>query len=322
MEAKQTVECPFCKGVITRDLERHGGACPHCLLEIPGDDADTDPGLILKQKQAEEQQKAVAKHNRGNWMIGTAALCVFVMAIGGGFWWNNAREEAMYYDPQVYFQAPLEEINLAEFVAEGEAAKAEIARVAQAEGTSGNSGGPTNGSGTPKNPKIPDIKVVVPQDSELPQPIATNSGGRNPGGVRGSSNPPPLDAKIPEFGQRNGATGMDIASSSGARPTGTALTERTAIEEMVQRVSKVYNSQIGVCYEQRQKAILDLKGIWTLSFTILPNGGTRDVRARGGGISDPELEQCMVRAATTWKFEPLATEFKVTKQYRLSPAGW
>ena len=35
------------------DLLVFGGACPHCLIDIPGEEAPTDPGEELKKKQEE-----------------------------------------------------------------------------------------------------------------------------------------------------------------------------------------------------------------------------------------------------------------------------
>ena len=54
MEAPRQATCPFCKGGISADVVQFGGNCPHCLLEIPGEEAPTDPGLVARQKAAAE----------------------------------------------------------------------------------------------------------------------------------------------------------------------------------------------------------------------------------------------------------------------------
>ena len=37
-------ECPFCGAEIREEVSLYGGTCASCLIEIPGEEAPTDPG--------------------------------------------------------------------------------------------------------------------------------------------------------------------------------------------------------------------------------------------------------------------------------------
>lgn len=53
--------CPFCRAAISADLLRVGGRCPSCLIEIPGEEAPTNPGEVAQAREAEQAAKAKPK---------------------------------------------------------------------------------------------------------------------------------------------------------------------------------------------------------------------------------------------------------------------
>jgi hypothetical protein len=77
--------CPFCKGEIADDILTFGGRCPQCLIEIPGEEAPTDPGDEVKAARAAEE--AAAERKSPGLLIGAAlvALVVGVAAASGAF---------------------------------------------------------------------------------------------------------------------------------------------------------------------------------------------------------------------------------------------
>ena len=77
-------ECPFCKAEITEDTARFGGHCPSCLIEIPGEEAATDPGVA---QAAEEEPSA----NRGPLISGIVAAAVVLVAVG---YWHTQQTVA------------------------------------------------------------------------------------------------------------------------------------------------------------------------------------------------------------------------------------
>lgn len=70
-------DCPYCKATITEEISRFGGHCPSCLIDIPGEEAATDPG--------EGTAVEAAASSRGPLISGLAAAAVVLSAVG--FWY-------------------------------------------------------------------------------------------------------------------------------------------------------------------------------------------------------------------------------------------
>lgn len=301
---KQSV-CPFCKGAISHDLERYGGSCPHCLLEIPGDDAPTDPGLAARQKQEEEDAKAAAERAKRNRMVMALASLVVVLLVGGGVYQYLAWQEKIAYEAQEYFQLPLEDLTLPE------------AQVASATPPPAENGQKTPPAGKPGE--------LVKVENNTPKPIANGTGpngGQNTPKPQGTPKPEAVASATPTSSGPN-FSGIGTSNTSLTLNAGDVLSDDAQIKAMVAYVTKTYGAQVRTCYEQRAKQIPDLKGVWSISFTIKPDGTTSGVRvAASGGAGDSELEACLQRNAATWKFQRMTKEFKVTRSYRLGPSGW
>jgi hypothetical protein len=50
-------QCPFCQTEIPQDLLTYGGPCPKCFGMIPGEEAPTDPGEVVKKAQARADER-------------------------------------------------------------------------------------------------------------------------------------------------------------------------------------------------------------------------------------------------------------------------
>jgi len=305
--------CPFCKGSISRDLERYGGNCPHCLLEVPGDDAPTDPGLEQKKKQEEEEaaQKVVEEKKRRNYM--RLGMLVLLFLTGLGAFEYQRQIEARTYIPPEYFQMPVEDLNIEDGVAEA---------TPEAPPATGSAPPETVASATPATPKT--VDVSLPPEI-APKTVASTNGkppktsGKTPktAEVVASASAPPTPV-IPNLGA-GGTGGTGTVSAGGG---GQVLTDKAAIEAMVTRVSKGYNGAILSCYESATKANPELKGIWTVTFIVTPGGSTRDVKVTGSSTQDAGMEACMKRRVEGWRFQSINSDFKAAKTYRLSPNGW
>ena len=75
-------QCPFCKNQVSAELLRDGGACPHCLNDIPGEDAATDPGVALRAKEAAANAAAQRKRKVRSIALAAAVLLSIVGGIG------------------------------------------------------------------------------------------------------------------------------------------------------------------------------------------------------------------------------------------------
>jgi len=83
--------CPFCKGEVDDDVLTFGGRCPSCLIEIPGEEAPTDPGA--EARAAREAAEAAAKKPPTGKIVG---LAVALLAVGvGGFMFMPPAEQPL-----------------------------------------------------------------------------------------------------------------------------------------------------------------------------------------------------------------------------------
>lgn len=75
--------CPFCRAAVSPDLLRNGGRCPSCLIEIPGEEAPTNPGELAQAREAEAAAKAQPK--RTGLYVGLGLLAALGVAAAVGF---------------------------------------------------------------------------------------------------------------------------------------------------------------------------------------------------------------------------------------------
>jgi len=74
--------CPFCRAAVSPDLLRNGGRCPSCLIEIPGEEAPTNPGELAQAREAEQLAKAQPKRTGLFVAAGLAVAVAVVAAVG------------------------------------------------------------------------------------------------------------------------------------------------------------------------------------------------------------------------------------------------
>lgn len=79
--------CPFCQAPITEELSLYGGHCPSCLIEIPGEEAVTNPGVAV---QAGDED--IGAQRGSGAILGVAIAGLVVLAATAG-WWAMQDEE-------------------------------------------------------------------------------------------------------------------------------------------------------------------------------------------------------------------------------------
>ncbi len=271
------------------------------MLEIPGEEAPTDPGLQAKQRQEQEEKVRRAAQAKKSRILGVVALLA-LLGVGAGAWkvWQS-QQEAMTYEMDDYYALELEDIQAA-----------------------------------PPDAPQPDATAVA---SATPKPpgVRKSSGGGNTVDVadRPPGEGPPLKSGS---GTGGGADVMSAAVST-ALPTGgtglgggairveqlgsdVVLTDDAAIYDMAKRVINASSPQLQNCYNQRLKQVANLKGAWDVSFVIAKEGAAKNVRVTGVNGADAELESCMSRAVGGWRFQKIAKDQPVKKTYRFGASSW
>lgn len=279
--------CPYCKGPIPPDLAHHGGNCPHCLLEVPGEDAPTDPGAILRARQVEEARRRVEADARQRKVRIAAGIAVAAVLVAVGGYWTWLQQQARHYELSEYYALPMEDVA---------AAPPEVAAV-EVPVPAAPAGSPTGPPRTPRTPRVAAGTTAPPEDA-VPEGLSALSGAPSSGGSVSL-----------------GGVAIDVANP------GVVLSDDAQIADMARLVIRRSGPQLQSCYNQRLKQIPDLAGTWNVRFVIGRTGATSNIDVSGAGRDDRELEQCMSRAVAGWHFMKISHEFPVTVPFRFKAGG-
>lgn len=293
--------CPYCKGTITPELLRAGGNCPHCMLEIPGEEAPTDPGLEQKKKIAEVNLALERKKKRRSLLRNLALLALLLAAGAAGLWRMQAAEDELVYELDDVYMAPRD----------GMIVYRDQPVEPAAAGTQ-----PTGKKPTGKRDLLP------PKLGEIP---TTPSGTNAPSGSDGS---PTVSFKPAGSGGQDIAVGSSLGGPGSSalgevdiklKRTNTFVLENDdEILAMAKDVTSTYAPQIEGCVAARLKADPGFSGAWKVSFTIQTDGTVGKLSAKALETADPDVEACITRKIGSWGFQKISHEFKVAKTYRFS----
>jgi len=269
-------KCPFCKSPVAEDLVRFGGSCPHCFIEIPGEEAPTNPGVEQQQAEAAAEAAAIESANKRS-SLGLVVAVLAMLSLGGGAiaWMSGIGSDELAMndtDEDQFFIIPASE------VPEGELPPDEVDAVADASA-------PPEGSGyTAPAGYVPPAQA---------QPVRSADDPVQPEHVQSTL--------APSAGSSGTSDDLQVMPSFGV----TTLSDPDMIRSMIQSVIGRYKGQMKHCYEKSLKANESLRGTWYLTFTIQPSGAVYGVSAVGKTIQDAGLQSCMVGKASDWRFKPV-----------------
>ena len=279
--------CPFCNEVVKEDLLLYGGHCPHCFLEIPGEEAPTDPGEQASEREQMEA-RAVQSRNRKSTLVAVGLLGA-AAAVGAG--WLLTRPDpssAVNELPEIVVNRDLSgHVDLPvplSSAAQQDDPEGEVAKVSSA---------------VVKSPRIPTGGQVIHADPEAPAPssvFAPSTPGVN------------LDL------------GVSIDPNRGL-PTAQVLSAESDIQNMISEMLGRYTTQVRSCYNTRLNQVEDLSGVWQVSFKVTKQGRVSKVSVQGRGVSDDVLEDCIESKVSDWTFKKISQEWPVSIPFRLEPVG-
>lgn len=286
-------QCPFCKSQVSAELLRDGGACPHCLNDIPGEDAATDPGVALRAKEA--AANAAAQRKRKITSIALAAAVL--LSIAGGIGYTEYQRSLQYAVLELSFENEFFVVSPDELAqAEAEVkAQEEAERVALAANTGGKkpkSGGKASGGGEYRPPEEDALAQL--DDGRL----NTNGSGGTTGGA------PVAQTTMAPLKVGSGPTVITGPSTAIKRDLPT-LTNQAEIDKMVKTAMKRNMGQIKYCYESALRATPNLAGRWTFDFTINTDGTTQNISVKGETMRDAGFEACLASRVRNWAFQPI-----------------
>ncbi len=302
-------ECPFCKTSIDDELARFGGHCPKCVIEIPGDETPTDPGI---GKRAEAQVETERKRSWGVYLAVGGLAALVLLASGSVLWWRVAQQQEADL-----LAAPEAEAETDFYLAPAESHELPtVGHVQPSQANPGSTAGPTNtdrqvtaiasssgstgSSGSNRFDFIGNSESDAPELAGLHERKIDVSPGNTDLGTVGLS-VPKIDI------QRGGVSSL-------------ALSDPDEIRRSVASALKSYSKQMTACYERRLKNTPDLAGTWDAAFTILESGRTAGILVTSRASSDSELERCMQGAIAGWKFQSMVGSQRIEKPYNFGTA--
>lgn len=280
--------CPFCNGEVAESLVIHGGTCPLCFAEIPGEETATDPGAVVK---AALEAEDAAKTHRRNMMPVYASIPVVAIAVVMAIFALRPQPEAelMTFEDD-FFALELDE--LAAWEAEEEAPKPEQAAAMggttrRADGSQGTARrAPANTTGAAVTPQV----AVGSAD---PDPVRRRGATSQTGGAAATG---PGEMGIAS----SNANFLDVSGGAGPARRHIALEDEYEIQVAIKRMMRQKAPRLKECYERELKQDPSVQGTWRFSFVIRKDGNVERVSAVGEDMRSASLEACFVEKIEAW----------------------
>lgn len=305
--------CPFCKGTVEKELLVNGGTCPLCLIEIPGEEAATDPGVEAIARQREE----VAAAKRRRTPLVAVAVLLAVVGVAGGGWYIAVGSQPQVIDlgEESFARIPLAaHQNVYQDEPEAEAAKGKSPASSAASSVAssgGSSGGSSSGSASSASASTPATGGQ----------LASSSGSTGSPGRAGIN--PTAGSISKQVEEVDPTAALSTGSSIGGGPSVSVLsrtatevlTDPTAIAEMTRRVVSRNSRQLEDCYSDRLKQDESIEGRWRVGFEIQKDGSVDKIEVAALTKADAPLETCLKDKVKRWRFQRISSAQGVSKNY-------
>ncbi len=316
--------CPYCKGAISEQLAAFGGPCPHCLLEVPGDEAPTDPGLARQQQLDREAAARVAEDTRRSRRLAIVSVAAFASVIafviwtvfGGGY---DTLAIAYYQqlDPAALQRKRAEQLAEAEAARQKELAEAQAKAAEAARRNAGGAGTRPAGGGT--NP-LDGLDGILNSGGvgagggldALGAPIVAGSGTTSLGGgglVGATAAGGPTGVAVGTVGV-SGSTGRTALTGTSVQMASTQKVVESPkdAETMISERFFKFERQLQACWAPQIKLNPSLSGSWSVAFVVKPDGKVANVRVKALSTPNAAFESCAVGRVQTWTFLPVAKD--------------
>ncbi|MFK7929494.1 MAG: AgmX/PglI C-terminal domain-containing protein [Myxococcota bacterium] len=319
--------CPFCSTSIDESVVIYGGTCPGCFANIPGEEAATDPGEDVKLAQAASDRKRAKRRALMPLLVATPV--VLLVAAGAIYLATRPAPELAvldFDDNGGQFYTPDLDVLIVATTADEPPIDAKDVKQSTVK---------TAGNGQSKSRMASDTRDVSGRDAAVLS--APKIGGRSnaddaallaqlgsektedvAGKVRGGSDLTPTgiadDLDIAKgMGSSSVGSGGFQMDAGRVSQSGPPLSDPQKIAYMVQKVLRRQLPRLRPCYESSLRASPDLRGSWIVTFTVETDGSVGKAKATGSGVSDANLESCLVRRVNSWRFSRIVKPQPVKK---------
>ena len=305
-------ECPFCGSPVTSHLISHGGTCPRCLAEIPGEDAATDPGAEVRAARERHDRRWITYRNYflSAGAIGTVSLAG-IAAITLALWPKPEVAALLDFDTLDF---PMPEVVASEAMAVVPNTNDRIATTAAPPRPGSR---PSATSATRFAPGQP-IGGGTAGASDLADARGAETTGTRSRSGTGDVSGPSL-ALSPAVGSRP-AVDLSLKAPRVRRDDNLVLSDPDAIRQMIGEYMREQIPQLNGCYDRRLKVHPNLGGRWKLQFVVDRDGDVEDAVVEPIEVSDAELEACIVsHVEREWEFGKVAMNQPVSRTLRFQP---
>lgn len=286
-------ECPFCNGRVSETLVIHGGTCPNCFGDVPGEETPTDPGEEVKAELLQAHQEHARRQTRKPLLV----LVPLVLAVVGFAGWS-------VFGPQPELPTLVLDDNFLDGVDFEFAEYKEPVEVVEPAAVASVRKTQRTKSGNRLEQQLRKGKGLAPAPNTTAQ-LTEGAVASADGGPRGrtASGADPRAGKMP-----NTITAMKVGSDKAGvmepifqpRRTAALLTKEDDIKRAIRALWQEKGPTLVQCYERRLKENEDLRGQWKIDFTIGTDGRISKAVARGVSMSDGSLESCITRSMGKW----------------------
>lgn len=318
-------KCPFCNASVEPQLIVHGGTCPMCFGEIPGEEAPTNPGEEVKRKQEAADRRGLRLRAMMTLVFG-GVVFASVLCVAGGLvlYPKEDKLAAVNFDDYEGWDN-LEELAFVEAAPEPEVAAADPKAAGTKPNTAKANGTKVNTTISGFDPSKIDLGTPNLGDIATADPSGAPTGPRGPRSSQaaGTADIPTQDipSLTPSTSGLSGLSGLTGGGVKRSAVPNITLTDDNEIIQMAARVLSTEMKGLKSCYEQELKTTEDgFSGRWVVSLVIGKDGVPKNVSVTPAETQPrPAMEACMVAKAQRWRFQPIKADFEVSKSARFSP---
>lgn len=284
--------CPFCKRDVPERLVLHGGTCPHCFGDIPGEETPTDPGEQVKE-QIRRETEASARSRALKPVLALLPVAVLMLSTFAWFLWPVEVQELDIGDIAI-------NLDFESFDAPAGAGGTIVKPTGSKRADAGKQPDKIE-PGTRPPPDARNLQLDGPGSPTGPGAVATEY---QPDKARqiGGATPPPGSRVQPGLGDAlptDGASPFNDLSPTASRGN-PELTNDSDITRALKDTISARKGRLKQCYEQSLKADETLGGQWKVSMVIQKDGSFSKVAVKPVNHPSAAFEACVRDQVATW----------------------
>jgi hypothetical protein len=314
--------CPFCKGDVDDDILTFGGRCPHCLIEIPGEEAPTDPGADARaaEEAAQAEAEAVKKSSAGRMFGALAVLALICLLVFVGTRSDDAPIVPIPTGSEAYKKVSGQflSIDLDDDADMPPPPKEQTAPPKKPRAK------PASKPRAPAGSHLPDTsKLTANDDAKLEGAVVRDddgpvvADGAPPPAADPTSSGPTLGEVLPSPAPRrkSSLTDMKVGGGPVDRITGVELCGDD-IREGAKKVMHSVGTQLTTCADRMVNKNPDFEAAVRVSIKVAKTGKVAAIDLRTDN-SDPALVDCMEKVVSKTRFPRLCEAIDLSKTYKL-----